>query len=367
MAAPQFINGTWYAIENYRVDKKPRKRRHRLGSAQELGHPGKRIPNKVMQADVRFWRHYKPKHSKHIYFHELLNMFKEAYKADVKESTYKTWCMYAAHLKMFHDFNAAEMLPETCNDEIKKYFKKAKTKTKTKRKYTNRTILRVQQALDQVMVFAERRNVIDRWTRVEKVSAVPRLKEIDRYTPDQLRELFEHLKANNPYHYFCAMVLYYTGMRRFEFINLKCTDVDLKRGTIKINNEGYKFKKSRFIDIHPTIHNLLKDRLAENRENVCMLQQDSLRAAFYRLSGELGFHCSVGKFRRTFISEKLEAGISINFVADWCGNSTGTIERHYKSILETARKHTMLSDVGFSQESGQNVDKKIKRPMFNNG
>ncbi|MEM4397442.1 MAG: tyrosine-type recombinase/integrase [Candidatus Woesearchaeota archaeon] len=70
----------------------------------------------------------------------------------------------------------------------------------------------------------------------------------------EIKKMF--FSAHNIKHRLILMFLYYAGLRVSELINLRYSDLDLKRKTIHIKNA--KNNKDRIIFLHPEIINILK-------------------------------------------------------------------------------------------------------------
>lgn len=96
-------------------------------------------------------------------------------------------------------------------------------------------------------------------------------------------------------------LLYCTGMRISEVLRLDISDVDLENGVLFIQNT--KFKKSRYVPIHPTAIAVLKKYL--NLRNHYSTTQKS-QAFFLNTRND---RLSYGNFNETFLQLVREAGV----------------------------------------------------------
>jgi len=93
------------------------------------------------------------------------------------------------------------------------------------------------------------------------------------YTQDEIKRLFDAAEKMNPVpklrphtYYVLFGLLFSTGLRISEVLNLDVSDVDLDTGVLKIR--GTKFRKSRLAPVHPTTLEQLRKYDALRRELV---------------------------------------------------------------------------------------------------
>lgn len=81
------------------------------------------------------------------------------------------------------------------------------------------------------------------------------------------KKVFGYLKKFHFNYYIFCSVVYYMGIRMGELIRLKCGDVDLDKGFIKIESVNSKSNKLRIVPIIGTIHDLLSTFDLSNPDN----------------------------------------------------------------------------------------------------
>jgi integrase len=123
--------------------------------------------------------------------------------------------------------------------------------------------------------FARHRALIDPATEIPPLGLlgrVPRRKQPHIYSEDEIRALLRQASQLLPrgglspktYVAFFSL-LFSTGLRLSEGCSLTCKDVDLDRGLLTIR--GTKFRKSRWVPLHPSTIQALK-RYARDRDAV---------------------------------------------------------------------------------------------------
>jgi len=120
--------------------------------------------------------------------------------------------------------------------------------------------------------FARHRALIDPATEIPPLGLlgpVPRRKRPHIYSEDEIRALLQQAaqllprSGLSPRTYITFLsLLFSTGLRLSEGCNLTCKDVDLHRGLLTIR--GTKFRKSRWVPLHPSATQALK-RYARDR------------------------------------------------------------------------------------------------------
>lgn len=368
MAKPKLINKTWYAIENRTIDGKHKRIYHRLGSEAELGSPGKRLPKRVEDANKEFLRKHKatPEANKHLTLKEVIDEYTEHRSRELRDGLIEQETLYdhkkrIESLKPLHNVPIQQIGPRQYDDLV--------SKMRSQKQYTNRTIRNRQEMLERVLKYAKRCGYINEYPEIEKVKAPPRIEQVDSFTVNELETIFSHTETKNKKMYVACMILYYTGMRPFELAERKLSDVNTKTWEINIINkkaisdDRKQKKRSRVIIAHPAIRSLIHERIREKEHMLSPYTHDGLTTNLTKLSDKLGFKIYAGKFRKTFITEKLLSGININILADWCGNSPTTIMRHYKAVIEADAYHAIIDDSNFSinrTHNGQKMGKIIK-------
>lgn len=147
------------------------------------------------------------------------------------------------------------------------------------------------------------------------------------YSDEELALIFAELKGIWKEFF---QVLYLTGMRKDELVNLKWDNVDFKLGNLKVqNDEGYttKTKVSRTIPMHEKVVEILTIKKAENKP-YCFstsvgtkLGVDKPYHAIKQVLKKLNLEGDVHKFRHTFASHLVMDGVSLLAVGELLGHS----------------------------------------------
>jgi integrase len=140
------------------------------------------------------------------------------------------------------------------------------------------------------------------------------------------------------------IVALHTGMRKSEILNLRWSQVDLKKKLIKVENT--KSGKSRFININSELSCLLPSLKKKNKEREFVFTNPvtgkpfvDLKRAFKTACEEAGisglrFH----DLRHTFASRLVENGVDLITVKDLLGHSTVKMTERYTHPNQNLKK-----------------------------
>lgn len=126
-------------------------------------------------------------------------------------------------------------------------------------------------------------------------------------------------------------VLYLTGLRKDELLNLKWSNVNFEQEQITVTSDDSfttKTKRSRVIPMHQEVVRLLKNRVGihpvycfTSPNANTKLGVDKPYHAIKRTLNKLGLSGDVHKFRHTFASHLVMAGVSLETLAELLGHS----------------------------------------------
>lgn len=146
----------------------------------------------------------------------------------------------------------------------------------------------------------------------------------------------KYLEACEPDYYLFAAAALLTGMRRGELLELKSSDIDLKRRMIRVRAEAsHKNIHGRSVPIRPDLAEMLKDFAGFNLSlRVIQLRHNAARKAINM--PKLRFH----DLRHTFASLLIKEGFDVSTVSQILGHSSDRLTRRiYIHIYpEHARK-----------------------------
>lgn len=106
---------------------------------------------------------------------------------------------------------------------------------------------------------------------VGKIKKLPQVKPTICSLNEEQMQMFLKLAKQSRFYAFFATAIY-TGMRRGELLGLEWSDIDFKKGTIKVNKQIYKGKETttktnreRVIDIPDNLLEILKEHKQNNK------------------------------------------------------------------------------------------------------
>jgi site-specific recombinase XerD len=165
-------------------------------------------------------------------------------------------------------------------------------------------------------------------------------------TPEELKKIMHSMADYYACHgYFAEIILTYlfTGLRRYELLNLKTGHIDFRRGFIRIIGKG---DKERRIDLHPI---LLKEifpsvlRKNEGRKGPYffgayenpLMNENSLGRAFRIFLVRRGLYNenSLHTLRHTFLSYLVDAGVNLKKVQEIAGHESIKTTMKYLHVV----------------------------------
>lgn len=213
-----------------------------------------------------------------------------------------------------------------------------------------------------VRVFARYQQAIDARTEVPPFGLLPYRPPRARpylYTDEEIKRLLEatarlqSTKGIRPHTYYCLLgLLAVSGLRISEALALRDQDVDLQAGVLTIRSS--KFKKSRFVPLHPSTVNALRhytqqrDSLIRTRYSDSFFVSDfgrslevsAVRRTFYELSRWAGLR--QGEINRGPRLHDFRHRFAIQTMIQWY--RTGQEVERRLPVLSTYLGHTHVSD-----------------------
>lgn len=178
-------------------------------------------------------------------------------------------------------------------------------------------------------------------------------------TPEEFEGLLKHASQRFSE---LLIVSFDCGARPFEIKSLQCKHINLDKQIAVIHADEAKTRKRTRIIYFPTDRSIeILRRLCEERpEGPLFVNQPgptwtafAVKWAFARLAEKVGKRFSHTMFRRTYITQKIVAGVDSHIVAQLSGHtSTDMIDRHYSAV---AKDHEFLLEQakrGFDQAEG---------------
>ena len=272
------------------------------------------------------------------YIENFLNYLK--YQKNFSDHTIKN---YSIDLKAFYEFAQNS---EINVELIRKYLKKM-----YENKYKNRTISRKVSALKSYFKYLESENIIDE-DPMSLISNPKIEKNLPNYLNyDDLEKLLNFPDQNNKYGLRDALILemlYSSGCRVSESVNIKLKDIDFKERKILILGKG---NKERYVFYGTKCENLLnKYLLKENHEYLFTnkhgnkLNERIVRKIVddnARKSG-LNVHVTPHTLRHTYATHLLNDGADLKSVGDLLGHENLSTTQIYTHISNERLREVYL-------------------------
>jgi len=199
-----------------------------------------------------------------------------------------------------------------------------------------------------VRVFARYQQAIDARTQVPPFGLLPYRPPRARpyfYTAEEIRHLLEatarlrSTKGIRPHTYYCLLgLLAVSGLRISEALALRDQDVDLQAGMLTIRSS--KFKKSRFVPLHPSTVNALRHYTQQRDSLIRTRSSDSFFVS------DFGRSLEASAVRRTFYE-----------LSRWAGLRQGEINRGPR--LHDFRHRFAVQTMIQWYRSGQDVERRL--------
>ena len=176
----------------------------------------------------------------------------------------------------------------------------------------------------------------------------------DPFTEAERDSIIAAFGKKSPFYVPFVHTLFWTGARPSELLRLNWGDVDLRAGFITISKSRYNEEEGtpktagsdRAIKLIPSVTEVLK-RLkplrVTDKDHVFLNKEGNL-LNFHTWRGGIWYRILRGVeirprrpycTRHTFINVGLSNGVNIKWLAEYCGTSVATIERHYGKYIKS--------------------------------
>ena len=120
-------------------------------------------------------------------------------------------------------------------------------------------------------------------------------------------------------------LLWYSGMRLSEAINVRASDFNWSENTVTILGKGNKYRKAL------ACNGLVRQWFTEH--DSFELNKGGVQTMLKRLTAETGIHCNAHAFRRGFAVHQIKSGLSTRVVQSLGGwEQISMVERYSKSL-----------------------------------
>lgn len=236
---------------------------------------------------------------------------------------------YIHKFECFLNNNSCENLMEITENDIRDYLKRLVIEGRSSA-YINLMINTIKFYFEKVCNMPKRFYAIERPKKTEKLPKVLSLQEIE-----------EMIKATKNLKHNCILILLYSsGLRRSELLNLKIVDIDSKRMIIWIRNA--KGAKDRYTLLSPTVLESLrtyykawkpKKYLFEGNES-CKYSASSLRQIVLTAGKKAKINKTVTPhmLRHSFATHLLENGTNLRYIQSLLGHKSSQTTEIYTQV-----------------------------------
>jgi integrase len=170
------------------------------------------------------------------------------------------------------------------------------------------------------------------------------------YTNDELRRMLEAVETAQED--LCLHAFTYTGMRRFEVLQVRLDEIDWEANFIPVLGKG-RPRKLRMVPIHPTLRQALILAVGRSHDGQVYLIESNRRQAMGRdrltqilraVAERAGVEWKGTKaFRKTVSSVLYEEGARESYIEAILGHAPRTVNaRHYRRVPDQKLQETIL-------------------------
>ncbi len=238
--------------------------------------------------------------------------------------------MFKEFLKFYGQYNSIDLT----EIEIRNYLIYLIEQKKLSRSAQNQSINAIKFFYEKVM--KQERKVYD----LERPLKEKRLPEV--LSQEEIMRIFEAL--DNIKHRTMLMLIYASGLRRSELLNLRIGDIDMNRNIVFIR--GGKGRRDRQSVMAQSLNPLLKEYLKKYNPKFWLFEgpndvrysESSLRQVFHRAAKKAGTKKQVRlhMLRHSFATHLLEAGTSTRYIQVLLGHESAKTTEIYAHVSRFA-------------------------------
>ncbi|MCX6246612.1 MAG: tyrosine-type recombinase/integrase [Bacteroidetes bacterium] len=254
----------------------------------------------------------------------------------LKDYSLRTLKSYSSMLQLFMNYYQPRPLDELTDEDIREYLLYVVDKKKVSQSYQNQAINAIKFYYEQVLGRPTQTYYLQRPKRESTLPSVLSEAEVLR-----LLKQVKNLK-----HKTALSLIYSSGLRVGELINMKISDIDSSRSQIRIC-QG-KGKKDRVSLLSPNILKLLRDYYKEYRPKVWLFEGQfggqysagSVQAVFRAAKSAAGItkKATVHTLRHSFATHLLERGTDLRYIQALLGHQSVRTTEIYTHVTEKGFK-----------------------------
>ncbi|XOV68676.1 MAG: site-specific tyrosine recombinase/integron integrase [Fluviicola sp.] len=250
------------------------------------------------------------------------------------ENTVQT---YTGALKAFQNFLEPRPLSLTTLDDLERFNREQIISRKLSASYQNQVINALKLYFNKYESTQFDTSTIERPKEGYKIPVILSLKETERLL----------LSIRNLKHKAMITLIYSSGLRSGELINLRISDIDSDRMILSVR--GGKGNKDRDVPLSPTALKILREYYKKYRPKEFLFNgvnggrysSSSLRRVFHRALKDAGVQKAVSlhTLRHSYATHLLESGVNLRYIQEILGHKSPKTTQIYTHVSsEGSRK-----------------------------
>jgi integrase/recombinase XerD len=250
------------------------------------------------------------------------------------ENTVQT---YTGALKAFQNFLEPRPLSLTTLDDLERFNREQIISRKLSASYQNQVINALKLYFNKYESIQFDTSTIERPKEGYKIPVILSLQETERLL----------LSICNLKHKAMITLIYSSGLRSGELINLRISDIDSDRMILSVR--GGKGNKDRDVPLSPTALKILREYYKKYRPQEFLFNgvnggrysPSSLRRVFYRALKDAGIQkaASLHTLRHSYATHLLESGVNLRYIQEILGHKSPKTTQIYTHVSsEGSRK-----------------------------
>lgn len=237
---------------------------------------------------------------------------------------------YTGALKVFQSFLLPKHLSNTTEEDLERFNREQIFSRKLSASYQNQVI----NALKLYFIRFENTqfdtSTLERPKEGYKIPVVLSLKETERLI----------LSIRNMKHKAMITLIYSSGLRSGELLNLRISDIDSDRMILSVR--GGKGNKDRDVPLSPTALKILREYYKKYRPNEFLFNgtdggrysPSSLRRVFHRALNAAGIQkkASLHTLRHSYATHLLESGVNLRYIQEILGHKSPKTTQIYTHV-----------------------------------
>jgi site-specific recombinase XerD len=166
-------------------------------------------------------------------------------------------------------------------------------------------------------------------------------------TEKEIKKVFSCIK--NKTHLAVFNLLYLTGMRLSEALNLEWEDINFDEGFLVVRNKKdfhTKNYKERHIPIHPKLNEYLEHLKIISKEKVVPYSNNTIWSLFQKYSKKSGIKVTPHMLRHSFATHLVNKGVSLQVIKEILGHSDYSTTLIYAKVIDEYKRKA-LEEIGF--------------------